>query len=105
MFLSLLSSPQVTNLVLAAGLSGLWDSIRQNWLGPLFLAAVAVFSIIFLKNRQWTALISFVGIAIVVAVLIFAGSSIFGDGSGTKGLGKAAENVGSKLGQENQSGY
>lgn len=105
MFLSLLSSPQVTNLVLAAGLSGLWDSIRTNWLAPIFLAAVAIFSVIFLKNRQWTALISFVGIAIVVAVLIFAGSSLFGDGSGTKGLGSVAEKAGTQLANENASGY
>lgn len=67
-------------LIPAAGLSELWTTILQGWIGPIFLAAIAVFAIVFLKDRAWMKLISFVGIAAVVAVLIYAGPVLFGDG-------------------------
>lgn len=62
----------------AAGLNELWSTILSNWITPLYLAAVAVFAIMFLKDRAWTKLIGFVGIAAVVGVLIFAGKALFG---------------------------
>jgi hypothetical protein len=71
-----------------AGLAGLWDSLLANWIGPLFIAAVAVFALVFIKDRAWMKLISFVGIAAVVGVLVFAGGELFGD---NKGLQKVAK--------------
>lgn len=61
-----------------SGLRGIWSDIRDNWVQPLFVAAVAVFALVFVKDRAWTKLIAFVGIAAVVGVLIFAGEDLFG---------------------------
>lgn len=63
-----------------AGLSSFWDSLRKDWIGPIFFAAVAIFSVVFIKDRAWMKLLSFIGIAAVVGVLVFLGSSFFGDG-------------------------
>lgn len=85
------------NFVYAAGLQSVWDEIRNNWLGPLYIAAIAIFAIVFLKDRAWMKLLAFVGIAVVVGVLIFAGEAIIGKGDG--GLtGYAKEQAGSVTG-------
>lgn len=65
-------------LMSQASLENLWDSIRVNWLGPIFLVAVSVFALIFIKDREWSKLIGFVGIAAILAVLIFASDTLFG---------------------------
>ena len=77
--------------VYGAGLTGLWDNILSNWITPLYLAAVAVFALVFLKDRAWMKLIGFVGIAAVVGVLVFAGGDLFGGKD--KGLTKVAKGV------------
>lgn len=64
----------------ALALGGLADTIIQQWIGPVFIVAIAVFAIIFIKDKAWMKLVSFVGIAAVVGVLIFAGPWLFGDG-------------------------
>jgi len=75
----------------AAGLTDLWGKVLKNWITPLYIAAVAVFAIIFLKDRAWMKLIGFVGIAAVVGVLVFAGSEIFGQkNKGLTGVAKKA---------------
>lgn len=64
------------------GLQGLWDTVLSDWVGPIFIAAVAVFAIMFVKDRAWMKLIGFIGIAAIVGVLVFGGSALFGsDGS------------------------
>lgn len=82
----------------AAGLSELWEAIQKDWLGPLFFAAVAVFAIIFVKDRAWMKLIGFVGIAAIVGVLIFAGDSLFGKGDA--GLTGTAADLADKVGKK-----
>lgn len=67
------------------GLGDLWSTILEDWLTPIYLAAVAVFAIVFLKDRAWMKLISFVGIAAVVGVFVFFGDEIFGDGGSLTG--------------------
>ncbi len=73
------------------GLTSLWSDVLANWIRPIFLAAVAVFAIIFIKDRAWMKLIAFVGIAAVVGVLIFAGDFFFGSADG--GLTGVAKNA------------
>lgn len=76
-------------------MDALTTSIIQHWIGPLVLAGIAVFAIIFLKDRAWMKLISFVGIAAVVAVLVYAGPALFGStGSLTTTAGNLAGQVG-----------
>lgn len=79
----------------AAGLTDLWKNILSNWITPLYIAAVAVFAIMFLKDRAWMKLIGFVGIAAVVGVLVFAGSEMFGNKN--KGLTKVAKNAAKEI--------
>ena len=77
--------------VLGAGLNELWDGVLENWITPLYVAAVAIFAIVFLKDRAWMKLLGFIGIAAVVGVLVFAGSDIFGNkDSGLTGVAKNA---------------
>lgn len=78
----------------AAGLVDLWNNVLSNWITPLFFAAVAVFAIIFIKDRAWMKLIGFVGIAAIVGVLIFAGPALFGNqGALKKTAEKAAKQI------------
>lgn len=79
----------------AAGLSELWNDVLKNWIGPVFIAAVAVFAIVFVKDRAWMKLIGFVGIAAIVGVLVFAGESLFGSGGTLKGV---AEGLSGQIG-------
>lgn len=74
------------NFIQAAGISGLWDTIKTNWVAPLFFAAIAIFALMFIKDKAWTKLLSFAGIAAVVGVLIFAGEGLFGNSGTTKKL-------------------
>lgn len=84
----------------AAGIDGLWTNILANWITPLYLAAVAVFAFIFLKDRAWMKLIGFVGIAAVVGVLVFAGRALFGGENATlvKTAADAAKQVNTVVG-------
>lgn len=84
----------LTVLAPAAGLQDLWNTVLNNWLTPLFFAAVAVFAIIFIKDRAWMKLIGFVGIAAIVGVLIFAGPAIFGKNGN---LTKVAQNASKQI--------
>lgn len=79
----------------AAGINELWNTVLTNWITPLYLAAIAVFAFIFLKDRAWMKLIGFVGIAAVVGVLIFAGGALFG--SSDSGLTKVAADAAKEI--------
>lgn len=79
----------------AAGLTDLWNTVLKNWVTPLFIAAVAVFAIMFIKDRAWMKLIGFVGIAAVVGVLVFAGGELFG--SKDSGLTKVAKDAANQI--------
>ena len=76
------------DLTLLAGLDGLWDTVRQDWFAPVFLGIVAVGALVLAAKRQWTGLISLVGIAVVAGVLLFGGEKLFGsENSGLTGTG------------------
>lgn len=72
------------------GLNGFWNNILKNWITPIFLAAVAIFAIVFIKDRAWMKLIGFIGIAAVVGVLVFAGSTFFGPNGSLTGVAEDA---------------
>lgn len=82
-------------LYLAAGLTDLAKNIIDNWVAPVFLAAVAVFAIVFIKDRAWMKLIGFVGIAAVVGALIFATDTLFGNKD--SGLTGVATKIGGEV--------
>lgn len=84
----------------AAGIDGLWNNILANWITPIYLATVAVFAFVFLKDRAWMKLIGFVGIAAVVGVLVFAGKALFGGENATlvKTAGDAAKQINTVVG-------
>lgn len=72
------------------GLTGLWNNIRDGWLLPIYLCAIAVFAFVFIKNQAWMKLIGFIGIAAVVGILVFAGASFFGPNGSLTGVAKDA---------------
>lgn len=86
---------EILNLVNVVGLDTLSNTIIQQWIGPLVLAGIAVFAIIFLKDRAWMKLISFVGIAAVVALLVYGGPLLFGSDGVLK---NTAEGIATQVG-------
>lgn len=60
------------------GIGRLQTDIVSNWIGPAFLMAIGGISIKFVISRQFRELAGFLGIAAVVALLVFAPSTIFG---------------------------
>lgn len=74
-----------------AGFVETWDNVLKYWVTPIYLAFVAFMAFKYLKNESIMKLITFVGIAAVVGVLIFAGADLFG--SKDKGLTGAANEV------------
>lgn len=80
--------------IYGTGLSGLQDTVLNNWIQPIFLVAIAVFAIIFIKDRAWMKLIGFVGIAAVVSIPVFMGETFFGsDGQLSQVASGAAEQI------------
>lgn len=80
--------------IFADGLTGLKDTAMNDWITPLFIVGVAVFAIIFIKDRKWMQLIGFVGIAAIVGGLVFGGDSLFGSDGNLSGV---AEDYGGKI--------
>lgn len=80
----------MNNLVVATGLQNLQTQFIQNWIGPAFLICVAFFAIMFIKEREFRKLASFVVIAAIVALLIYGGPKLFGESGKLK---KAAEDI------------
>ena len=84
----------MNEFILNAGLNDLVNTVRENWIGPIFLIIVAGVSITFLIQRQIRNLLIFVGIAAVVGALIFFGENLFGsNGSLTKTASDGASKI------------
>lgn len=82
----------VTPEIVAAGggLSGLQNWLVTNWLGPIYFIMIAAFSLIFIKDRAWMKLATFILIAAVVGILIFFTSTFFGKNGSLTKTGKTA---------------
>lgn len=61
-----------------AGLGNLQKTLVSNWIGPAFFIVVAGFAIKFIISRQFRELAGFLGIAAVVALLVFNANGLFG---------------------------
>lgn len=64
-----------------ATLQDVWTSISTRWIGPLVFIIIGALSLKFLLNRQWSQFISFLGIGIMVAVIIYIAPSMFSQDS------------------------
>ena len=65
-------------LLANAGLGELQRTLVSNWIGPAFFIIVAGVAIKFIVSRQFRELAGFLGIAAVVALLIFNAGGLFG---------------------------
>lgn len=80
------------NLFFAEGLMNLYNKFVVNWLGPIYLITVAIFAVVFLKDRKFRELFSFIAIATIVAILIFFTKEFFSnDGKITTAVKDATE--------------
>lgn len=70
------------------GLTGMKDTLINNWIQPVFLVAVAAFALIFVKDRAWMKLLAFLVIAAIVGVVIFFGGDLFGSSGNFTNAGK-----------------
>lgn len=68
-----------TMLLGNAGIGGLKEILIANWIGPAFFLVVAGLAIKFIISRQFRELAGFLGIAAIVALLIFGGEGLFGE--------------------------
>lgn len=66
-------------LAQGAGLGELQRNLVSNWIGPAFLIIVAGFAIKFIISRQFRELAGFLGIAALVALLVFSPEFLFGE--------------------------
>lgn len=64
-----------------ATLQDVWTSISTQWIGPLVFIIMGALSLKFLLNRQWSQFISFLGIGVMVAVIIYIAPTMFGQDS------------------------
>ncbi|WP_033507621.1 hypothetical protein [Bifidobacterium porcinum] len=64
-----------------ATLQDVWTSISTKWIGPLVFIIIGALSLKFLLNRQWSQFVSFLGIGVMVAVIIYIAPSMFGQDS------------------------
>lgn len=64
-----------------ATMQDVWTSIVNKWIGPLVFIIIGALSLKFLLNRQWSQFISFLGIGIMVAVIIYIAPNMFGQDS------------------------
>lgn len=81
------------NLFLNAGLSGITENLKNNWIGPVFIIIVAAISIKFLLQREIRSLLIFLVIAAIVGVLIYFGSSIVGQNGSLSNFAKNQANT------------
>lgn len=65
-------------LLASAGLGEIQRTLVSNWIGPAFFIIVAGIAIKFIVSRQFRELAGFLGIATVVALLIFNAGGLFG---------------------------
>lgn len=70
----------LTILAANSGLGNVQSNLVSNWIGPAFFIVVAGFAIKFVISRQFRELAGFLAIAAVVALLVFNGSGLFGEG-------------------------
>lgn len=64
-----------------ATLQDVWTSISTQWIGPLVFIIMGALSLKFLLNRQWSQFVSFLGIGVMVAVIIYIAPTMFGQDS------------------------
>lgn len=79
----------ITMFLADAGLGNLQQTLVSNWIGPAFFIVVAGFAIKFIISRQFRELAGFLGIAAVVALLVFNADGLFGSGGIFYNIAKA----------------
>lgn len=78
----------IDNTLILAGLTGVRDVLVKDWVGPGYVIAIGIVSLLFIKDRAWMKLFSFLGIAAVVAIPIFLGDQLFSEDGGVVSSGK-----------------
>lgn len=75
-------------LVPGQGLNGVWENIKNNWIGPILIAIIAVVALILLWQRKIMAFAGFAVVAILASVFVFGGDALFGDGGSLNQTGQ-----------------
>lgn len=72
------------------GLNGLKNDVIDNWVGPAFLIVLAVVGLVLVWKKEIRAGLSFIAVAIIGALFIFAGDTLFGKNGNLTDAGKKA---------------
>jgi len=76
------------SLLTAFALSDLVDTAINNWIGPVFVGAIAVVALILLWQRKLAGFITFAAVAVLAGLFIFFGSDLFGQNGNLSGAGR-----------------
>ena len=71
------------------GLGNLTNTVISDWLGPAFIAIIAVIAITLAVRKQVMGFLTFALIAVIASLLIFSGDSLFGEKGNLSGAGKS----------------
>lgn len=82
------------DLLPSLALGNLVDTAISDWIGPLFVAAIAVVAVVLLWQRKLAGFITFAAIAVIAALFIFFGGDLFGKNGN---LSKAGKDVAKKI--------
>jgi uncharacterized membrane protein YqiK len=75
-------------------LSDLVSTAISDWIGPVFVAVIAVVAIVLLWQKKLAAFITFAAVAVLAGLFIFFGDDLFGKSGNLSGAGKqAAEKI------------
>ncbi len=84
----------ISFLLATPALSNLLDTAISQWIGPVLVGLIAVVAIILLWKRQFAGFITFAAMAVLAALFVFFGGTLFGK-SGN--LTKAGNDVAKKI--------
>lgn len=79
-------------LITAAGLGSLGEAFVNDWLGPLFLAAVAITGVVLAFKKQVRQAAVAALVFIIAGIFIYFAGDFFGESGSLTGVGKGLAN-------------
>lgn len=74
----------IINIVMSADIAALdavWNAMVVKWISPFIIMFMGAMSLKFLLNRQWSQFITFIGMGIAVAVVVYIAPVMFNENS------------------------
>lgn len=79
-------------LVAGAGLDGLGERVVNDWLGPLFLVAIAITGVVLAFKKQFRQAAVAAAVFVIAGIFIYFAGDFFGESGSLTGAGKSLAN-------------